>query len=226
MRGSVRRRSRGSWELTVDLGRDAGGERIRQFRTVRGTKAEAERVLNQLLRAAEMSQGVMSSRALLGEFMDRWLEERVYPRLRSQTCMLYAREVRLRLKPELGDIPLQRLAARDVSGMEDRLLMRAVGLSVLRYARQVLTSILNYALKSGLITRSPMTGLGALAYRPKEPVVPDVASVIRVLAHFPRGRARFFTPRATCWPIPGCVAARPWPCGGPTFPWRAAIWWW
>ena len=36
MRGSVRRRSRGSWELTVDLGRDAGGKRIRQFRTVRG----------------------------------------------------------------------------------------------------------------------------------------------------------------------------------------------
>ena len=84
MRGSVRRRSRGSWELTVDVGRDAGGERIRQFRTVRGTKAEAERVLNQLLRAAEMSQGVMSSRALLGEFMDRWLEHQVYPRLRQQ----------------------------------------------------------------------------------------------------------------------------------------------
>ena len=176
MRGSVRRRNRGSWELTVDVGRDAEGKRVRQFRTVRGTKAEAERVLNQLLRAAEMSQGVMSSRVLLGEFMDRWLEDQIYPRLRQQSCELYSREVRLRLKPELGDIPLQRLAARDVSGMEDRLLMRGVGLSVLRYARQVLTSILNYALKSGLITRSPMTGLGALAYRPKEPVAPDVAS--------------------------------------------------
>ena len=39
-------------------------------------------MLNQLLRAAEMSQGVMSSRVLLGEFMDRWLKEREYPRLR------------------------------------------------------------------------------------------------------------------------------------------------
>ena len=65
----------------------------------------------------------------------------------------------MRLKPELGDIPLPRLTSRDVSGMEDRLLMRGVGLSVLRYARQVLTCILNYALKSGLITRSPITGL-------------------------------------------------------------------
>ena len=33
MRGSVRRRSRGAWQLTVDVGRDAGGERIRQSRT-------------------------------------------------------------------------------------------------------------------------------------------------------------------------------------------------
>ena len=53
----MRRRSGGSWELTVDVARDAEGKRVRQFRTVRGTKAEAERVLNQMLRAAELSQG-------------------------------------------------------------------------------------------------------------------------------------------------------------------------
>ena len=150
--------------------------------------------MNDMLRAADLNRGVAPSGVLLGEFMDRWLEDQVYPRLRQQSCELYSREVRLRLKPELGDIPLQRLTSRDVSGMEDRLLMRGVGLSVLRYARQVLTSILNYALKSGLITRSPMTGLGALAYRPKEPVVPDVASVIRVLKHLREVEPEFYAP--------------------------------
>ena len=57
----------------------------------------------------------------LGEFMERWLEERVYFRLRSKTCMLYAREVRLRLGLELGNIPLHRLTTRDLSEMEYRL---------------------------------------------------------------------------------------------------------
>ena len=54
--------------------------------------------------------------------MERWLEERVYPRLRSQTCVLYAREVRMRLRlgPELGNILLHRLTTRDVSEMEYR----------------------------------------------------------------------------------------------------------
>ena len=120
MRSSVRRRGRGVWELTVDVGRDAEGKRVRQFRTVRGTKAEAERVLNEMLRVAEFSQGLTSSRMLLGEFMERWLEGRMYPRLRSQTCVLYPREVRLRLGPELGNIPLHRLTTRDLSEMEYR----------------------------------------------------------------------------------------------------------
>ena len=68
---------------------------------------------------------------LLGEFMERWLEGRVYPRLRSQTCMLYAREVRLRLGPELGNSPLHRLATQDVSEMEYRLSRHGAGASVL-----------------------------------------------------------------------------------------------
>ena len=73
MRGGVGRRGRGAWELTVDVGRDAEGRRVREYRTVRGTKAEAERVLNEMLRVAELNQGVTPSRMLLGEFMERWL---------------------------------------------------------------------------------------------------------------------------------------------------------
>ena len=78
-RGSVRRRSRGSWEPMVDLGRDAGGKRLRQFRTVRGTKAEAERALNDMLRAADLNWGVVPSGVLLSEFVDRWLEDQDTP---------------------------------------------------------------------------------------------------------------------------------------------------
>ena len=43
MKGSLRQRSPGSWELTVDTGRDALGKRRRRFLTVRGTKAQVQR---------------------------------------------------------------------------------------------------------------------------------------------------------------------------------------
>ena len=41
MKGSLRQRSPGSWELTVDKGRDARGKQRRKHLTVRGTKAHA-----------------------------------------------------------------------------------------------------------------------------------------------------------------------------------------
>ncbi len=189
MRSSVRRRGRGVWELTVDVGRDAEGKRVRQFRTVRGTKAEAERVLNEMLRVAEFSQGLTSSRMLLGEFMERWLEGRMYPRLRSQTCVLYPREVRLRLGPELGNIPLHRLTTRDLSEMEYRL--SKGGARVLQTCRRVLSIVLNHALKLGLIGRNPLVGLDAVGYRRKQPMMPDVESVSGPLAHLRENEPEF-----------------------------------
>ena len=39
MNGSIRQRSAGSWQFTVDLGRDSRAKRRRKWLTVRGTKA-------------------------------------------------------------------------------------------------------------------------------------------------------------------------------------------
>ena len=213
MRGSVRRRGRGAWELTVDVGRDAEGRRVRQYRTVRGTKAEAERVLNEMLRVAELNQGVTPSRMPLGEFMERWLEERLYPRLRSQTCVLYAREMWLRLGPELGDIPQHRLTNRDVSKMEFRLSRRGAGASVLQTCRRVLSIVLYYALKLGLIGRNPLVSLGAVGYRRKDSVMPEVDSVSSVLAYLREHEPDI---DALCHVLAytGCVWVRCWPCVG------------
>ena len=44
MDGSIRRR-KGSWELTVDLGKDASGKRLRKYVTVKWRKADAQRKL-------------------------------------------------------------------------------------------------------------------------------------------------------------------------------------
>ena len=49
MNGSIRKRGTSSWELTVDLGKDAKGKRLRKFANVKGRKADAERHLRELL---------------------------------------------------------------------------------------------------------------------------------------------------------------------------------
>ena len=42
MRGSIIQRSPGSWTLVFDMGRDGQGRRRQKWKTVRGTKADAE----------------------------------------------------------------------------------------------------------------------------------------------------------------------------------------
>jgi len=50
MPGSIVKRSKGSWTVVVDLGRDpATGKRRQLWRSVKGTKREAKALLVQLL---------------------------------------------------------------------------------------------------------------------------------------------------------------------------------
>ena len=56
MKGTIRQRSQGSWEIQVFLGRDENGKRIRKTETVRGKKADAQRRLREIL--SEFAGGV------------------------------------------------------------------------------------------------------------------------------------------------------------------------
>ena len=67
----------GSWELTVDLGRDALGQRQRRFLTVRGTKAQAQRKLRELLSTLDKGLALPGGKILLRDWLDRWLAERI-----------------------------------------------------------------------------------------------------------------------------------------------------
>ena len=49
MTGSIRNRGTGTWGLTISLGRDPNGRRIRRYFTFKGTKRDAERELRRLL---------------------------------------------------------------------------------------------------------------------------------------------------------------------------------
>ncbi|MEE3015173.1 MAG: site-specific integrase, partial [Chloroflexota bacterium] len=51
--GSIRRRSKNSWELTVDLGRDSFGRRKRRYVNIKGTKSQAQRKLREVVSALD-----------------------------------------------------------------------------------------------------------------------------------------------------------------------------
>ena len=49
MRGTLKQRSKGSWTLTFDTGRDITGKRQRQTVTIQGTKRQAEARMAELI---------------------------------------------------------------------------------------------------------------------------------------------------------------------------------
>ena len=89
MKGSLRQRSPGSWELTVDLGRDQLGRRRRSYHTVRGTKARAQKKLRELLSALDRGAGIPNGRIPLRDWLDRWMDEVVAPNRRQGTKERY-----------------------------------------------------------------------------------------------------------------------------------------
>jgi hypothetical protein len=68
MKGSLRQRRPGSWELTIDLGRDALGQRRRKYLTVRGIKGQAQRKLREFLTTLDKGLGIPTKKMRLGDW--------------------------------------------------------------------------------------------------------------------------------------------------------------
>ena len=114
MRGEIKQRSPGSWQIRVFLGRDENGKRIRKNETVRGKKADAERRLREIL--GEMDHGVVPSvkRYKLAEWLKMWLDEVITHTTEQATFERYEEAVRLHIVPELGNIEISKITPRQV----------------------------------------------------------------------------------------------------------------
>jgi integrase len=72
MRGSLRQRSEGAWELRVYVGVDPEtGQRIDRSMTLRGSRADAERELAAMVAAVEATRAV-GVRSTVGELLEAW----------------------------------------------------------------------------------------------------------------------------------------------------------
>ena len=120
MRGSIKRRYKGSWSVILDLGRepDATGRLVRKQKwvTVRGTRKQAEDKLTEAVRAANRNEYIEPSKLTVGAWLTDWLEACVTPPLRRPgTYSRYADIIRKHLRPSaLGRMLLQRVRPVDV----------------------------------------------------------------------------------------------------------------
>ncbi len=169
MAGSIRRQSKETWEVTVDLGRDpVTKQRRRRSFTVRGKKCDAERALTAALAQRDRGIDVSPANITVGEYLRRWLRDYATHNVAPSTLARYTGIVDHHLIPALGPIRLQELRPAHIQAAYARALAaggradgRQCGLahrSVIQHHR-VLREALRHAVEWQLLVTNPASAV-------------------------------------------------------------------
>lgn len=109
-RGNIRRRGKDSYTVTIEMPKDCiGGKRKQKYFTVRGTRKDAEKYLTEKLRELDMGLLIDTKKMKFAEYLDYWMQEACENRLTVTTMDGYRQNIENHIKPQLGNIELEKL---------------------------------------------------------------------------------------------------------------------
>ena len=167
--GSIIKRPRShggySWLLKYEAGEDpATGKRRQRYKTIRGTKKEAEAELRKLLRKVDKGTHVDTSQETVAEFARYWLESVAPIKAKSATTIeRYRQLIEAHIIPQVGSIRIQKLTGFQIDNFYSHLrtegrLNGPGGLAeqTVLHTHRRLAALLSAALKAGHIQTNPM----------------------------------------------------------------------
>lgn len=182
MNGSIRKRGKNTWELTVDLGRDGKGKRIRRYQNVKGTKTQAQRSLRDLLVSLDHRTPIDNEKVSLGDWMSQWMIEYVVPNTRQKTVERYRGIIDRHIVPALGHLRLIKVAPRDIRFMEAKLLDSGMSPKGVEMVHTVISGAYKYALRMDVAWRNPAKAVTPPKLEVTEVTPPDISEVKQILA--------------------------------------------
>ena len=153
MRGHITKRSKNSWSIVLDMGRDpTTRKRKQQWVSVKGTKKDAERRLTDLLGQVDTGSYVKPTRITLGEFLQQWLRDYAQAHVRPHTLEVYHQRAK-DLIDGLGDIPLSELRADHLQGFYAKKLATLSPGTLIKH-HNLIRQALSHAVKWGILARN------------------------------------------------------------------------
>ena len=120
MKGTMRERKLGVYELTVELHRDLNGKRHRRLEAFHGTEAEARVRLELLAQETERQRAgfgrVGDPNVLVQRWLQIWMNDDVLMTCKIKTQERYQSAIDLHLAPRVGHIQLRRCSANTSAG--------------------------------------------------------------------------------------------------------------
>jgi len=166
MRGSIREKSKGSWQIQVYTGAGPEGKRRRHFETVRGRKGDAQRRLTELLTSLDKGVYTPPGRLTVGEHLHNWLEGYVKTNCSQRTLDGYQAIVEHHLIPTLGQLRLKQLHTQAIQSYYGKACEKLSARTVHHFHR-VLSQSLKYAVRQGYLGRNPCELVDAPSPRKK-----------------------------------------------------------
>ena len=169
--GSIRKRKDGRWEGRYTAGHDPEtGKPI--YKNVLGkTQAEVKEKLKQAMAESKNLDLTKVGQYTIGQWMDVWYENYAKVKVRPSSHQTYKGYIENHIKPNIGDIPLEKLTTLDLQRLYKTLLARGRvdrleskwqprGLSpkTVRNIHQILSSALKLAQEQRIILTNPAEG--------------------------------------------------------------------
>jgi len=154
MRGHIRQKSKGSWQIQIYAGIGPDGKYRRHFETIHGLKSTAQKRLNELLVSLEKGIYAPPGRLTVAEHLHNWLQGYVSTNCFERTLEGYQSIIERHLIPALGHIQLRQLQPQAIQSYYSKACETLSARTVHHYHR-VLSQALKYAVRQGYLGRNP-----------------------------------------------------------------------
>jgi integrase len=154
MRGHIRQKSKGSWQIQIYAGIGPEGKYRRHFETIHGLKSTAQKRLNELLVSMEKGIYTPPGRLTVAEHLHNWLEGYVKTNCSQRTLDGYQSIIERHLIPALGNTQLKHLHPQAIQSYYGKACERLSARTVHHHHR-VLSQSLKYAVRQGYLGRNP-----------------------------------------------------------------------
>jgi integrase len=158
--GQIIARGDRRWLIRVYLGRDQEtNKRKYHDRTIHGPMREAQAYLTRRLRECDLGRDLEGAKITLNEYLDRWIETAVKPRVRDKTCQDYEGMLRRYVRSSLGERLLTAVRPLDLQTTYQQMVERGLSARTVRYTHAVLRPAVRQALNWRLLLENPVDGL-------------------------------------------------------------------
>ena len=156
--GSITRRGKKSWRIKYDLPRDPETQERRiAYKTIKGTRKDAERERRRLLTAIDKGIHVDPSALTVAAYMDQWLADVAPASVSPKSLEQYRSLSRIQIKPHLGTLQLQKLRPADIAAWHQALGKTGISVRSIQHAHGVLRTALAHAAAVEILERNVAT---------------------------------------------------------------------